>query len=416
MTPSLHPTFSKTPNGNPCSGGAQRNQSRPRSQTAFVLILLLTTLASRLLLLSSPYFADGPAHVKAISQGSFFMQPPGYFVFMCSAYLLKIAGLGPADAISALNVVLNLCGVYVFTRLCERVFPVWLGRVLSVCYAFMNVTWFSALIHSTYASMTFFGPALYYCLDHKDKRWYFWGCAVWALGMGFRPSDGAFLLPMLMLSSWAYSWKERAMGLFIATSITLAWWVPTAWHFGGVLGPLVASVRQGGSVSQKVSLLRVGITPRSLANVLRFVVAVVTSLNVLLPFALLQIITCYQDPRTRSIMAWIVPGSLFFALTYMSDATYIAFMAGGLLLLAGLFCQRLSRRAATAWLGIFLGVCSVHMLVLRPVTPSTMWRRVANSYCLEYTAWGVKDHYHRNLSELQREAGMSVEEPFNRNR
>ena len=386
-------------------GPKQDSAPQQTRQYTFILILVTVTLLSRLALLSSPYFADGPAHVENLDRGVLFIQPPGYFLFMWSIHWLMGIGLASAAAVSWLNVTLSLCGVAVFAKISETLFSPRMGRALSICYAFMNVVWFSSLIHSTYAPMTFFAPALFYCLLQRGQWWYFLGCAMWALGAGFRPSDGVFLLPMLILGSRSHSWRERIVGLVIGVTLSLTWWLPTADHFGGFFGPVRASLEQASGASEHVSILRVGITPRSLANALRFVAAVATSLNVLLPLAILQMVRGYRDERTLLAMAWIVPGSLFLFLTYMSDAAYIAFMAGGLLILAGMFCERLSWAQVNAWVVVYLVVSLTQMLVLRPVAPSTFPRRVADAFWLEYTAWGVRHHYHKNLSDLERNAG-----------
>lgn len=110
----------------------------------FIICLLAITFISRIALLSDPYFADGPAHVRNISLGTLFMQPPGYYCFNLSGWLLTRLGLSPAVAISSLNVCFSVCGVYVFAKICELLFPSPLRYLMSVCYASMNVIWFGS--------------------------------------------------------------------------------------------------------------------------------------------------------------------------------------------------------------------------------------------------------------------------------
>ncbi|MBS1875390.1 MAG: glycosyltransferase family 39 protein [Acidobacteria bacterium] len=372
----------------------------------FIACLLAATFVSRVALVSQPYFADGPAHVRNIGLGKFIMQPPGYFVFNLSGWLLTRITLSPALSVTFLNVCFGVLGVYVFAKICERVFGPPLMHIMSACYAAMNVVWFASLIHSTYAPMTFFGPAVFYCVLRSERKWFLVGCATWALGAGFRPSDGFFLLPLLCLASVERSWSERFYGASIAAVVASSWWIPTAVHYGNILGPISAAAGQAASVSGNVSIVRVGVTPRSLANVLRFVTAVGVSMNVLLPLAGWQCLRSWGDRVTRLSLMWILPGSLFLMLIYMSDAVYITFMAGGWLLLAGLCCHRWDPRRATALLAVFIVVSTTYMLACRPVAPTSFPRRVANAFCLEYTAWGAKHQYRRNLSDMERDAGM----------
>ncbi len=386
------------------SGFKAGDRSRLSSNWLFTGAVLAGTLVSRVALLGPPYFADGPAHVQGIAAGELFIQPPGYFLFMALARWISATGLSPAAAISLLNVTLSLCGVFVFIRICERLLPGATGRLLAVCYAVMNVVWFSALVHSTYAAMTFWAPAIFFCIIQNKTRWFLVACGAWAVAGGFRPSDGAFLLPLLLVAGVRYTWRQRLLGAAIAASASLVWWVPTAIHYGAAAGPIHASFSQLAGVNRDVSMLRAGLTPRAFANALRFLAAVAASVNVLLPFALFQAWRSRSRRETKLLLAWVAPGSMFFLLIYMSDAPYIAYMAAAWLLLAGFFCLELPRKRASALLITYTVVSITQMLALRPVAPATFLRRVADAYVLEYSAWAVRNRYHKNLSDLERVA------------
>ena len=58
----------------------------PRS---FLLVLASLCLFSRILLVGPVYFTDGPRHIRALGEGEYFIQPPGYFLFMKSADLIS---------------------------------------------------------------------------------------------------------------------------------------------------------------------------------------------------------------------------------------------------------------------------------------------------------------------------------------
>ena len=378
----------------------------------FLVGLLSVALVSRVALLSSPYYADGPAFVEMLGRGLYFARnPPSYFLFLFSAQMLMKTGLSPTAAITALNCFFSVAGVFVFAKLCELIFPRFLGQLLSAGYAVMNVVWFAGLIHSAYAASSFLAPLLVYCLLRERKKWYLLGCVTWALCAGFRPSDGAFLFPLLILGSLHRSWSERVSGGAAAAAVVLAWWVPTAFYYHSVLGPLAKSLSVAGAVSTSVSPLRGGINPRTLANILRFVAAVVVSLNILIPHACLQLLRVRQDRLTLLAATWVLPGSLFLVLIYMSGAIYISFMAGGLLLLAGLYCRELRPRIASAWIVACVLISTVFMLAARPVSPDTFPRRVLDAYFLQYTGWSVRHHYGEDLSKMERNARSAVPAP-----
>ena len=70
----------------------------------------LLVFVERLLCRGELYFADGPAHLQAISAHIYVIQPPGYWLFN------RIAGLfaNPLVAIMIMNIGFSVVGTIVF--------------------------------------------------------------------------------------------------------------------------------------------------------------------------------------------------------------------------------------------------------------------------------------------------------------
>jgi 4-amino-4-deoxy-L-arabinose transferase-like glycosyltransferase len=170
------------------------------------LVVGLLVLVERLLCRGGLYFNDGPAHLQAINTQVYVIQPPGYWLFN------RIAGLfsDPLVAITIMNIGFSVVGTIVFYYTARLFTDANKAFIASVAYSAIFFVWFSGAIHSTYASQLLFPGLLFYLLlryDSERKVWMLVAAGVsFALGTGFRPSDGAFLLPMVgyyALNDWA---------------------------------------------------------------------------------------------------------------------------------------------------------------------------------------------------------------------
>jgi len=314
------------------------------------------------------------------------------------------------QAIEVINISFNVMGVLAFAYVCFMLLPPILAGLAATAYCFTNIVWFTGLVHLTNAASTFFAPGMVACLLMGSSRFFLTACALWALGAGFRPSDGVFLLPLLIWGAFDRSWRDRITGLLIVVPLTLIWWTPTMEHFGGsLLAPIQSSATQVSAVNEAVSPLRVGLKPQGLANLTRLALALITSFHILIPLALVE---AFQwDKINRMCLLWAVPGALFLALAYMGPAPYIAYFAGGILLLAFRRCSRMPPRVAIGFSSLFIIISVAFMLTARPVEPSTFPRRVLDAYSLQNSAAAVRDQYFRELSELEVEAAQKGERP-----
>lgn len=364
-----------------------------------LILLSLVTLVARYFTLSQPYFVDGPHHVKAIEDGSFVVQPPGYFLFHFSGMMLaQLLHVSPAIALRVLNLSFGVGAVVVFFLLCGYFFQPRHALLLSLTYAASPLVWFVADIHSTYAAMTFFAPLLFLVMEARQQ--FLLGCLLWGVMTGFRPSDGFFVFPWMLYQSWGHSWLTKINGVVVSSLVLLLWWLPTAQRFGGTFfSPLTAS---GSTASHHAQgLLATGFSRHAATDFLRGISGMMIAWGLLLPLiAVGAWLFWRRDRLAQSALLWMMPGILFFLLYYMADATYLSFCVVPGFLIVGLLLRRLSTLRQIAVYAAAVVVAIVFFLGARSIPPTSKPRAVLDSYFLKYTAWSLRHQYAPRLAVL----------------
>lgn len=367
------------------------------SRTFLLIGLVGLVILSRAGFTSSPYFVDGPRQVAAITSGKLFIQPPGYFLFDFfgrEIYLTHL--LSAATSVAVLNITLSVLGTIFFFALSVRLFPGAIGIMLAVAYAFSDTVWFTAEVHSTYAAMTFFAPAILYFVLIQE-RWWLVGL-LWALMTGIRPSDGAFVLPCLFVLLLRRGWRDRIAFLATALPVVLLWYVPTVQHFGGqFLSPLSSAEDEVHSLAN--GLLVPGVSwARKIGNTVHLGLSVLNALNILTPFAVIGLFA--RSRVNRVAMLWCLPGLLFFFFYFFSSSVYLAYMVAPALVLAGSVLRGMSRGRSVAILACSIACSIVQMAVLRPVRISGTKTAILDAYTLQYTGWALKHRYSLRLRDI----------------
>lgn len=363
------------------------------------LALAILTLVARVLCSGSLYFADGPAHIRAILDKVYVIhRPPGYWLFN------RIAGLfpNPITAISVMNILFSVAAVVVFYYAALFFTPRRNAFLAALAYSSIFYIWFSGEVHSTYASQALFPVSTFYALlryeRYKAEGWLLWLAAVlFAVGAGLRPSDGAFLLPMLVYYSVVrLPWRKGALFLALSLAICLAWVVPTALAYNHSDSGL-RGVSSYMAYIIKVSSVTTGVNAYSLANITRYVSPVVVAFWPVLTIAVLNMIRHWEDWRIRMMLLWILPGSLFFVLSYMSCAPYLNFLSAPVLLLAV---------SAPRMMAVTAVWNAVLFLSFSPIPSQRLLVNVWNCYTVEYTRYAIDHKWGPDLFEVQR---VSVE-------
>ena len=338
-----------------------------------------------------PYFADGPAHIEAARLGINVIQPPGYWLYTSVGGLFKNPGL----AFSFFNYFFVSAGPVAFYFMSRKLdVDITCSRIASIAYACIFFLWFAGDVQSTYASQAFFPPLLIFSfllLKEKQTSKRRFICAlIYACGAGFRPSDGFFLIPLLLYLTYSSSpqWKIRIEILVMTGLLCLLWFIPNqlALHANN---SLVHS--QLSKLITLASVLYLGITVESLANMARVLVPLAIAF-----WPLIFLFRFISKKNWQLIILWSMPGLLFLFFLYMSDATYIVFSSGAFILAASLSQNvRLAK--------IVLSACAIWNLgfyfVAKPILSMNPLALAFNYYGVKYTYFGIAHEWMENPSD-----------------
>ncbi len=365
------------------------------------VVLALFTLIIRVRCRGDVYFADDPNYIRCILDKSYIIQPPGYWLFNRTAGLFT----NPAIAISVMNILFSVAGVVVFYYTAQFFASRTSAFIAALAYSSIFYIWFSGEIYSTHASQILFPVALFSVLLHyeSDKAsWKLWLAAViFAVGAGLRPSDGVFLVPMLLYYSVVRLPWHKAIPFFaLSMALCLTWVIPTWFAYQShkrVLGMDQPAVEMQDVIAHMWMMMTyrsilAGVNSNSMANVVRYFLPLLVAFFPILSVAIMNLARNRKDWRLQLMFLWIVPGSLFFIFSYMGNAAYLNFLSAVILLLAVGAPRRMAVTAAWNVL-LFLSVAPIpsHRLVVN------VW----NCYVVEYSRYGVQHQWWPFLSKLQ---------------
>ncbi len=376
---------------------ASASHLRDPKSIYFPAILAVVVLVTRILCRGPLYFGNGPDMVASIAAKTYIIQPPGYWLFD------RIAGLfsDPALAITGMNILFSVAGVVVFYYTACFFTGRWNAFLAALAYSTVFYAWFSGEIHSTYASQLLFPLATYYlllCYERGRAKWMLWIAALtFSIGAGLRPSDGAFLIPLVLyFAIFRMPRKEAIAFLSLITLFCLAWLIPT-WlafvHYGNGAQAFATYVKY---ITKKQSVLT-GARMYTLANPVRYFLPLVVGFWPVLGLIVKNAIRNRSDWRVKALLIWIVPGSLFFIFILISVATYLDYLTAAILLLAV--------SAPSAWVRRLMVVTMLWnafvFLALGPVPSQRLPVNIMNSFVLRCTRGGIEQRYSKILSQLQ---------------
>jgi 4-amino-4-deoxy-L-arabinose transferase-like glycosyltransferase len=354
--------------------------------------LAILTLVSRILFHGSVYFIDGPAHIRAILEKVYIIEPPGYWLFN------RIAGIFPEPimTISTMNILFSVAGVVVFYYTALYFTGRRSAFLAALAYSSVFYIWFSGEIHSTYASQALFPVATFCALlryERDKSNWFLWLAAIlFAVGAGLRPSDGVFLIPMLVYySSTRLPRKKAALFLALILALCLTWVISTGLAYSKLQVGMHGAIDYAHQV-MRVRSITAGTNAGSMANIIRYFLPLFVAFWPVLTITIMSLIRNWEDWRTRMMLFWIVPGSLFFILSYIGVAPYLTYLSAAVLLLA-VSAPRMMIVTAV-W-------NSVLFLSLSPIPSQRLIVNIWNCYAVEFTRYGIQHQWQPNLSELQ---------------
>jgi hypothetical protein len=356
------------------------------SATLFCLLLGLVVFLARWFAASSPYYVDSPGHIAAILSHTYVIQPPGYWLFN------RLGGLfpDPSRTLSALNWSFSALGTMALYACARRLVRAPYAELGAVLYAVVFFAWFSGDIQSTYASQLLFAPLTFWLMLQArgtgQLRWLLAAAVSFSLGAGLRPSDGVFLLPLVILFAFSIRIRDRLILLTLVAALCCAWLIPNEVALQKF--ETRTTVSQLSSVARGAILLgRVNIY--SASNIFRLIMTLALALG---PSALF--IPKARGPQARWLWVWALPALAFYILVYMSDALYLDCILGGLILLAlvGMNASRCSG-FAIACLVSSIVVNAVFFVGFSPLASQSMGARIVNKYYGNFSLYGLRHHY-----------------------
>jgi len=270
----------------------------------------------------------------------------------------------------------------------NRVTSAYKAFIASLAYSVIYFVWFSGEIHSTYASQLLFPGLLFYLLlryDSERKVWMLVAAGVsFALGAGFRPSDGVFLLPMVAYYALTrLGWKKGVGFLAFCSVLCLGWLWPTVLAYRRTPGGIAGAVHYVSFATSYRSPVA-EINWYSIANVVRFVLAVVFAFWPILGVAVYHGWKQRSDWRTRMLVIWIVPGAIFFVLSHMGEAPYLNYMTAAVLLIA----------VASTRMMVLMAVWNAALfLFFVPIPSSQLAVNVLNGYVGRFTRVAIEQQW-----------------------
>ena len=377
-----------------------------RSRALPCSVVALVALVLRVVSASGPYYVDAFRHVYAIESGKLVIHAPGYFLFNAIGFVLShLLHASAGSALQILNIAFSVAGAAVFYLLVSRITAITSPFLLALAYVCSPIVWFSGDIHSTYAAMTLFAPLL--ILVVECERSFIWGCVVWAVMTGFRPSDGIFVLPWMVFQALRFPWKKRLIGITAAMPLVAGWWIPTAkLAHSNMTSPLRSSGVQAHRLAQGVLSGHVGI--HAFVNMFHAAAGVTMTWGLLTPFVCLGAVAFARNAVVRSMTVFLVPGVAFLFLYFISDGLYFAYAAAAGLVLAGVYLARWSPRQRQAGYAVAIAASLLFMGCARAADgKSSRIRAVTDAYFLKYSVRSLKEKKSPRLANLLDACGDS---------
>jgi 4-amino-4-deoxy-L-arabinose transferase-like glycosyltransferase len=358
--------------------------------------LFVGVFAARAFTSTYAYFVDAPLHLGAIRDRTYVIQAPGYWLFNRTAGLFP----DPEIAISVMNWLFSAGGAVFFYLVARKLASESVARISAIAYAAVFFAWFSGNIHSTYASQLLFPVSSFFFIlqyqEERERRWLIWAAVAFALGAGFRPSDGAFFAPVFLYALTKAARKDAVISAATAFALCLAWLIPQQIALTHKTDPVNKSF-ENHLLQIANGPLASGFSLYALSNALRYFLPLTLALFPLFP------LIYRARGKSFPLWLWIVPGSAFFLLVYVSDAPYLNWLVAPLLLLGVVSAEVPDGRKVRLF-----AFCAVVNLLFyfawRPVAlPDARLQKaeyVVEADLGKYTFYSVRNHRQLILSEL----------------
>jgi hypothetical protein len=290
------------------------------------------------------------------------------------------------------------------------------AELATALYASVYIAWFAGNIHSTYATELFFPVLMVLFIlrhrEHNQLKDLIGASVAFALAAGFRPSDGFFLGPLFLVFvvRYLHTWRQRALTLSLACIFCVAWLIPnqlalrnfalhdqgahTSWTQLRSVAPFRTFRTEPSVKTVDLHSSTIGPARLILTNALRVVFPLTLAFWPLAPWLFRR--DELRECRTL-VWLWILPGLSFFLLVFMSDAVYLCYLLGGVVLLA---CIGTPTRMKLCALTLCIAFNMGFYLTARPIMVTSAITAVFDVYGAKYTYWSVRNQYFKNLKDV----------------
>jgi hypothetical protein len=338
--------------------------------TFAVLALAVATVATRIPFRSRYLFAwDSANFALALDQYNVAFhqpQPPGYPLYVASAWLVRAAfGTDANASYVALSIVASAIAVAILTIVGARLFDRTIGLLAGVILATSALFWGQGEVAYPYAFLAAFGSiGAWVALriadgGHGTARWAVGGAIILVIGSGFRSEVAPFLAPLWAwgMLTWHAPWRHRAITV-AASGVAglvagLSWYVPMVALTGGwdayatATGGYYAYFIQATSGAGK-QLLGVLENLRALVN---FAYAGLGPGTVIVAFDLgvrFRPTRIVADRSSRVLALWMAPPVAFYLLVHLGNPGYVLTLVPALALVVAAGARDLVADAVAA--------------------------------------------------------------------
>jgi hypothetical protein len=270
-------------------------------------------------------------------------QPPGYYLYILSA---RFANFFLSNANTALVFISILASVIsaIFIYLLSRL---WFDRssaiFSSLLFLVSPLFWFHGEVAMIYLPETslILCLAFFSWLNFEDNKYFLWiiPTLIYAILIGFRPSDALFLLPLWVVSFLKLNSREKKFSILTLTLFTVTWFIPMLKESGGFEIYINALKdlwnRVPGAQSFGLKLL--------LFHCLLIFTGFVFSLGLAAPLIFIKSIKIsYPKHLITFLFFWIIPGLTFFTVIFFHPMTmgYALYIYAPLLIVSGAKASR----------------------------------------------------------------------------
>ncbi len=187
--------------------------------------------------------------------------PPGYPLYVATAWLVRPLFGDANDAFVALSLVASSAGAVLLLGLAWRLFGPRVAALATALFVASPNAWGHADVAYPYALLALGATAIAWCA--AETRWGRHNCAllgglVLGVAGGFRPDLLLFLLPAWVYGATPRGWRELVGSLVLLSAVVASWLVPMValsggwaayWDATSAYGTFWATPTDGGLVS-----------------------------------------------------------------------------------------------------------------------------------------------------------------------